>query len=618
MPCQNCNNQAITFSYTYPKGCSGSTQSSCDCTYTGNNLACSGINKNDSLNTLVEKIDAQICSIQGDYSSYNFNCLTTWWGESITTEAEFVDAITDYACTLKSDFDSFVETTFANYQTAVDARFDAIEVPGITCSTASVTNTDTLQQVLTKYCTKFGSIDTALALSSVTWDQCFTVPVAPTTIAGGFNLLIDQICSLQTDVQPLPTFDNTGNCLEGTSTDTLVETIDAIINRLCYTPIWNTGDDDVYYGCVPKNNVGGGENQLQNVVNNLLSATSDLIENKVVTWSGDFVVEQVDPENACLGLSVSLATPLNQDRKVAVNATDDTPGELIDKLAAGDNITLTVIGSNPNKQLEISADVDHKVLASNTDDTPGFLVDKVSGDTDEGITLTPTYNPTSKKVDFNLDVDMDTLVNSILTKISSDTTLRGVFCSIVNTCIPQACAQYTVSNSSGSTKQITYSGCDGSNVGPIFLGDGDSITFCAQLDSVIATGCTVINDGECTTTSTTTIAPLTNNIYIQNDGITNIISDITFNGVTLTFDTGTYPIDGDSDSRYANVATGYYNVIVTFSAGTDLKYVQVTDSNGDIQCLDVSGAGTYAFPVSVYANNITQVFIEVSPGGCAP
>ena len=601
MPCQNCNNQAITFSYTYPKGCGGNSQSSCDCTYTGNNLACSGINKNDSLNTLVEKIDAQICSIQGDYSSYNFNCLTTWWGESITTEAEFVDAITDYVCTLRSDFDTFVETTFANYQTAVDVRFDAIEVPGITCSTASVTNTDTLQQVLTKYCTKFGSINTALDLTSVTWNQCFSVPVAPTTIAGGFNLLIDQICSLQTDVQPLPTFDNTGNCLEGTSTDTLVETIDAIINRLCYTPIWNTGDDDVYYGCVPKHNVGGGENQLQNVVNNLLSATSDLIENKVVTWSGDFVVEQVDPEDSCAGLSVSLATPLNQDRKVAVNATDDTPGELIDKLAAGDNITLSVIGSNPNKQLEISADIDHKVLASNTDDTPGFLVDKVNGDTSEGIALTPTYNASTKKVDFNLDVDLDVLVDSILTKISADSSLRSIFCSIVNTCIPQACAQYTVSNSSGSTKQVTYSGCDGSSVGPIFIEDGNSITFCAQLNSVVAAGCSIVNDGECTTTSTTTTPPVTNNLVFINSSSDIVISDITFNGDSIAL---SYPFNTGDSQFFSNYPTGYYTVIVTVSSASSGQYVAFTDALGTIQTLNVDGAGTYLFTAPVYINNI--------------
>lgn len=68
--------------------------------YTGANLSCSGINTNDTLSTSLQKIDTQICSAIGDYSTYQFNCLIAWWGSAITQESQFVDAITSYVCSM--------------------------------------------------------------------------------------------------------------------------------------------------------------------------------------------------------------------------------------------------------------------------------------------------------------------------------------------------------------------------------------------------------------------------------------------------------------------------------------------------------------------------------------
>ena len=193
--------------------------------YTGPNLACSGIETNDSVETALQKIDEQICTVTGDYSSYQFNCLTEWLGESITTEAEFVDAITAYACEITENLESFTGVTFPSYQSSVAARFEAIEGPGITCTIAGVTAADDLDTILTKYCTALGDLNTDLSITGVDWDQCFTVTTPPTTIAEAFSLVIDQICQVEAAGATFPTFNNSENCIAGTSTDSLVTTI---------------------------------------------------------------------------------------------------------------------------------------------------------------------------------------------------------------------------------------------------------------------------------------------------------------------------------------------------------------------------------------------------------
>src|SRR5687768_15827903 len=80
--------------------------------YTGPNLSCSGIETNDSVQTALQKIDEQICAVTGDYSAYSYNCLVDWWGESITTEGDFVDAITSYACEITENLQTFTGVEF--------------------------------------------------------------------------------------------------------------------------------------------------------------------------------------------------------------------------------------------------------------------------------------------------------------------------------------------------------------------------------------------------------------------------------------------------------------------------------------------------------------------------
>lgn len=344
--CQNCDSGSISLTGTWfsnnsctPTDCGDDTINSLCVIYNGANLACSGVNSGDSLEVALQKIDEQICSAIGDYSTYNMNCLPTWWEASITTEEEFVDAITEYACYIDTTLTTFINTTYQNDQLAVDDRLDDLEVPGITCTSASVVNTDTIQQVLNKYCTKFGEIDDALDISSVVWNNCLTVVGTPSTLSDGFQLLSDQICDvydLINDGTILPTFNNYGSCIGGTSADSLVETIELLKTRVCLSPTLD--NDNLSSSCIT---VPVTSTDLETLLQNMLDGLDTALQNVVTFDVGDFTVVATDPMDPCAGVSVSLATPLNQDRFVAVSAGDSSPGVLYDKIDSTGSISVT-------------------------------------------------------------------------------------------------------------------------------------------------------------------------------------------------------------------------------------------------------------------------------------
>lgn len=451
MPCLDCNSTtplALSTQYFHNEDCfpCSNSSSGCDCTYTGSTLPCSGIVSGDSLTTILEKLDPILCSAAGDYSSYQYNCITP-----VNTEAEFVDSITDYVCTLNSTLTTFTGTTFPAYQSTVNSRFGALEVPAITCATASVTNTDTLQTVLNKYCTKLTSLTSAISLSGITWNNCYTVVSTPTTIANAFTEVLSQICQTKALVSSsLPTFNNTSNCLAGGATDSLVTTIGLITSQLCSTATYN---GSVTSDCLTL--PGTLEGDIQEIVDKI-----DELSKEKLTFSGDFVVTATNVSNPCAGKTLSLATPINQDRLVASNNSDTSPGTLINKLLAGTNVSLDDI-TTPGKVIINSSGDDHKVLADSTDDTPNYLFNKLEGSTVNGITITPVYNSLTKKVKLTLSVD------------------PVAFCAAVSACVPSICISYTINNPMGAAVDVQYIPCGSTTPIVISVGASSSTTVCA-------------------------------------------------------------------------------------------------------------------------------------------
>ncbi len=455
MACLNCNSTSpvsiYDIQYLYSQNtcnscndpeCGGNNLNSKCVYYAGPNLVCSDIESGDTLEVVIQKLDAQLCAITGDYSLYNTACLSEI--TTITTEQQFVETISAFVCTLRDDFDLFVGTTFVTYQTTVDTRFDLIEIPGTTsCVFVGINVGDTLQTVLQKLSNAVCDIaDNQLDISTVDWDQCFVVAEIPDTIAEGFDLVIDQLCSIKADLEAvsstLPTFNNTTSCLASPgTTDSLVDTINKIKDRLCLTPTFNI--NTLTWNCLTK--PSSTATDLQAAFQTVLNAIDDLKAAMPTFDSGDFIVTPTNISDECEGKTVALATPIDQDRYVAVNVGDASPGTLVEKLTAGTNITLDTTTTPGTMIINSSGGtaVDEKVKAFSSDPFPSsFLNNKVEGDTNDGITISTSNNLTLGKVTFTPSIDWSIFIPALVDAINNDPDLKEIFCALVSSC-PSPC-----------------------------------------------------------------------------------------------------------------------------------------------------------------------------------
>jgi len=449
MACTDCSQDGTSLNSqdsVYSTNCG---QNECDqdaitVKYSGPNLLCSNILNGDNLETIITKLDTAVCSATGDYSTFNKYCLDD--SSPITTQQQFVERISEYVCTFKSEYTTFTTVTFPNYQTTVNNRFLAIENPGITCTSAGVVDTDNIQSVLSKYCTKFSQIDASLNLSTVDWTQCFSVPVLPTTVAEAFITVESQICSLQSQISmggggTIPTFNNIGSCLDApvTASDTLVSTVNKIKSKLCTLPSFDTTPLSSSCVSLPASYTSTGFRQLiQNIITSV-----DGLNVKSPTFGAGFAVANVDNAQPCLGKVVTLAAGPVTDKFVSLNSGDLTPGYLADKLQAGTNVTFDLL-ANPGK-ITINnsggAVVDEKVLAFTGDSTGGKYLDQkiVAGLGANGISLSFTNDNINGQVVVTPVLNMATLVNAIITTLSENSELFQLWCNLNASC-PSPCA----------------------------------------------------------------------------------------------------------------------------------------------------------------------------------
>lgn len=440
--CTNCIQTTATITGFVPSSCTSTEPCALDAAciiYTGPALECSGIATNDNLVTILQKIDPLLCAATGDYSQYNTFCLAP-----ITTQQEFVESISSFVCTLRDEYDAFVDTTFPAYEAAVEARLDALEEPSITCVSAGVTSGMTITQVLNAYCTKFGSIDVLLDISGADWNSCYVVSPVPTTPQEGFDTLISQICILKGLVESggatLPTFNNVGSCLPAplTAADTLVDTVNKIKTRLCQTGTVDT--TLLSWGCVTQPT---GAQNLQDTLQNILTRITAVAQSLPTTWSGDFTVTNVDNGNLCLGKNVQLNSLVTSDRLFAVTASDLSPGVFEDKVIPGTNMTFDFVTTPGYVIINSTGGVgtgDHKVAVDGTDANADYLGAKVSaGGITNGIQVLPSTDSINEVVTFNVAVNTVTLFTALLDALSTDAGLYQAFCSAVAGC-PSPCA----------------------------------------------------------------------------------------------------------------------------------------------------------------------------------
>lgn len=443
MSCSNCNDTPINIPINPVSIFTTSCSENPDLidiksyNYQGVNLPCSNIFTGNNMETVIQKIDAKLCGVIGDFSEYNMGCINSG-AEPILTQQQFVEAISAFTCDLRDDFDEFVDITFDGYKTSVDNRFKLIEVPGIVSTTMGILSTSTIQNTLNVISGTIDNIlNVKLNLSSVVWNDCFTVSPSPVTLQEGFQTVLDQICLIkdgQTVDGSLPTFNNVGSCLPTpvTSSDTLVATVNKIKTRLCELPDFDI--NDLTWGCTTK--PSSEATDLQAAFQTVLNTTNDYKQNKL-TFSGDFVITPTGSD-ACGGKTVSLSIPSSQDRYVAVNVGDTSPGTLVDKLQAGTNITFDAI-TTPGKLIitSVGGGTDTKVKTETTDPSAGYLEDKIKVSTNSnGISITKSTDLSDHKVALGTSINGESLWNFLLDFLDANPDTYEAFCERVTGCLP--------------------------------------------------------------------------------------------------------------------------------------------------------------------------------------
>lgn len=606
MSCPTCNNSTgpLTvggFSSIFPTnfpcnsnstGCPSPADAKCTF-YSGGDLACSLIKTNDSLELALQKIDTQLCATSGNYSTYNTFCLAP-----ITTQQEFVEAISEYVCDLNTTVTTFIGTTFPAYQTVVSNRFIALEIPGTTSSCTSIlpiANGDTNQTILQKISNSICSLNSALDLSSVDWNECFTVSPTPITVADGFNTLSSQICTLKASISSgnLPVFNNVGSCLPTplTASDTLENTVIKIRTRLCQTPVFDI--NALSWNCVSKPSTTTTD--IQSAMGAIL-AKLDAVSQNMPTFSGDFGVVATDPMAPCLGKTVSLSATI-ADRFVAATTSDNTPGTLQVKLDADANFAWDY--SNPLKAkltlvTPISGGGDGKVKTDSLDPTADYLSAKiVTGGATNGIATVPVLDGAGHLVKLVNTVDLVQLFTALLNVASTDAGVKALLCSVIASC-PSPCA-------APGNISIVYGGTTSSTTTTSTTGGPSTTTSSTTSTTTTAAPTTTTTSTTSTTTSSTTTTSTT--VALQAIFVGAQSSATPPNGATV-FSTGTQTLQNASLDVNANWvpfnATPQYCWIFIPNPYTKTKWYVDSINNGNIG----GGGDTFGAPISMTVNSI--------------
>jgi hypothetical protein len=447
MACQDCNNPTNLPSYIQLPGCpqnfigcdnncaNGVYDTAC-IIYTGPNLTCIEAETNTCLETIITQIDAKVCTAVGDYSGYNLGCLRDSY--TINTAQDFAEVSANYMCLLRTDFDTFVDTTFPAAIDDIEDDIEAIRIPGTTSSCANIVipGGSTINTVLQILANAGCSLYTAIDPSAANWSQCFTVLTPPTNIVAAFNVVLEQICQVASSTGAvLPIFNNVGTCLPSPgATDSLNNTVIKIRTRLCQTPVF-LASNLASSTCVDF----GPTSTLEEVIEAQNALLDDLGTNSIRAASSDFIIDDIDSLNPCLGKTISLNTSVI-DRQVALNNADLTPGTLLDKVIAGDNISLDFGILNAGKLTITSsagASNDELVKINAGDPTPGYLLNKLTGST-TSLTFTTVTPLSATQAQVTTTLNISALISVILDTISDDETLKSIFCSLVSSC-PAPC-----------------------------------------------------------------------------------------------------------------------------------------------------------------------------------
>jgi len=220
---------------------------------------------------------------------------------------------------------------------------------------------------------------------------------------------------------------------------------------------------------------------------------------------------------------------------------------------------------------------------------------------------------------------------AILSAISTNTSLRNMFCNLVTGCIPTTtststlfppvttttssssssststsssststsssstsalpCSTYSINNEGAGSVTINYTNCNGVPSQILGLRVGRTIQMCALPGSIV-------NQADVTIILLNSVCNPYSQVYVNNSSAASArINTITLSSSTVILG-NPYPIlpGISSNGLFAN---GNYVLSVNITGSSLGQSISVIDSNSTLQCLGIIGDGNYVFPINV-------------------
>lgn len=389
---------------------------------------------NQNLQTILQNIDIAINAhnTAPNFSTYNlgpyFSYTVTQTDGTIhpTNNQNFAEGISKILGKTQSDLYTFTGTTYVSDKSVFTTAITNLQAPAYTYAPFSITSADSIGTVWSKTFTGLTGITSSIAPTSANWST-FSIS-SPTTIVGAFNAVIahdsTQDTSIATKEPSIGTFNNSANCLAGTSTDSPRATITALTTAICAAPTLNTGS-------VTWLGVSAGTN-LQTSVQNLVNSVSGVLHGYVNAAGTGLSITSASGYG---GQTLSADTTWSGYHKVSVDSADTTPGYLGAKLTAGTGISFTVTSPSGNETIQITnTAVDNFTVKANASDAnPSTLDNKIGtagGSWGMSLSKYPSLDNSQLILSPSLSAP-DVFIQSLFEYISSDPVALQMFANLI-------------------------------------------------------------------------------------------------------------------------------------------------------------------------------------------
>ena len=405
--------------------------------YTGLALPNTPVTPGENLQNILVSIDAALNSSSSapDYSGYNLQCLRDSY--TINTTQQFAEAVADFTCnTILAPLTTFISTTYVNDQSVITTAITGLQSPAFTYAPFSITSADPINTIWTK---SFAGFDTIIANadpSGANWSY-YSIS-APTNAEDAFNAVIayqgTQDANIADCEPAVGTFDNSSNCLNGGTTDSVGTTMNYVIDYLCSAPAFDASS--VQWGCA----ISPGED-LQTTIQSIVDFGTALID--AVVMNPDTGLTYT-PGSGCSGATLGIDQLWSGLYMVGVDSLDTDPDFLVNKIISSDaSVSITDTGSALD--LSVTVTSDHKVRIGTNDTSPEYLLAKfpvVTGDW--GLAIVPTATPDNTQIALKPTISNPAMfIQNFVSTVAGDPDLLALWCTLQPLCAGCLCTAPT-------------------------------------------------------------------------------------------------------------------------------------------------------------------------------